>query len=157
MSYFNYLSFPSSATSSESDIIVNDNLLLAPLNMKGDSIKTDQESLSTSFIPLTDIYRNHEEATRRLPLRPYDVPYSYDRDYDEFRAKYSVPPPIKQDKFKELHKCSHQSTACSDHVSHTLTCPLCREYFESRIFHLYVIIFILILIIILMKMNVIKF
>jgi len=125
---------------SDSDIIMDDDMLLVPTNMEGDRNREDPDPFRMNVMPISQIYRSHEKLTNKLPLRPFPVPYSFNE-----------PRPLATKMSAPSNQCSHQGIGCSDHISHTLNCPICKEYFESKTRYLYLIIFVLLLIIIGMK------
>ena len=124
------------------DIIVDQSRLLYPLHGNFDKPKPDKSKI---FMPLEEIYQPWNQNNELLPLRKENVPYSFD-----FNRNTDV---LKTDTPTTKSHCIHQDLSCVDHLSHTLNCPICKEYFDSRIRYLYIIIAILVLVILFLKFN----
>ncbi len=123
---------------SRSDIVMDDDLLLVPQNSSGDENMENPNHFNIPFMSMSEIYKEHPRAVQQLPLRDYPLPQSFEE-------------PQRRIAIKETNSCSHQSIGCSNHINHTLNCPLCKEYFDSKTRYLYIIIIILLIIIIGMK------
>lgn len=129
------------------DIIIDDSMLIYPMhtdqyrqpNERKHDYRTEPTETSRNIIPLEEVYRPWQptmnDPLEALPLRKREKHWSYS---DRPEA-----PPVRE-QYQTAFSGSQQSE-CSQHIAHLLNCPMCSEYFDSKIRLLYLIIAILML------------